>query len=145
MANIYPFQSKNGATGPLDNFSVSYTMNAMNRVTNNLGRIPPTADHDSIATFSFSNFDTFFSNGKKGMRHSIPASMSMKVLRYLTLSPSINYEEKWYAEQLTWGYNKDSILVKTDTTKGFNRISKLFFRSWTYYTILWNVPFQESQ
>jgi hypothetical protein len=127
MTNIYPFQSKTGKTSPLDNFSVAYTMNAMNRVTNNLGRLSPTAEKDSIADFSFSNFDTFFKNGKKGMRHSIPASMSLKLLRYLTLSPSMNYEEKWYAEQLTWGYNEDSLLVKTDTTRGFNRIANYSF------------------
>ena len=123
MTNIYPFQSKSGKTGPLDNFSISYTMNAQNRVTNNLGRLTPTAKTDSIAPFTGSNFSTFFANGRKGMRHTIPASFSFKALRYLTLSPSINYDERWYAEQLTWGYNEDSVLVKTDTTKGFNRIA----------------------
>jgi hypothetical protein len=127
MANIYPFQSKKGKTGPLDNFSIAYTMNAMNRVTNNLGRLTPTATKDSIADFSSSNFGTFFANGKKGMRHNIPASFSLKFLRFLTLSPSMNYEEKWYGEQLSWGYNKDSLLVRTDTVKGFHRIANYSF------------------
>jgi hypothetical protein len=123
MANIYPFQSKFGKTGPLDNFSLSYTMNAQNRVTNNLGRVSSTSSTDSIAPFTTSNFGTFFANGRKGMRHILPASFSFKALRYLTFSPSINYEEKWYGEQLTWGFNEDSVLVRTDTTKGFNRIA----------------------
>lgn len=127
MANIYPFLSKSGKTGPLDNFSISYTMNAQNRVTNNLGRLSPTATTDSIAPFTGSNFATFFANGRKGMRHVIPASFSFKALRYLTISPSVNYDEKWYGEQLTWGYNEDSVLVKTDTTKGFNRIANYSF------------------
>jgi hypothetical protein len=127
MANIYPFQSKTGKTGPLDNFSVAYTMNAMNRVTNNLGRLTPTATTDSIADFSFSNFPEFFANGRKGMRHNIPASFSLKLLRYLTMSPSMNYEEKWYGEQLVWGYNENSQLVKTDTVKGFQRIANYSF------------------
>ncbi len=127
MANIYPFQSKKGKTGPLDNFSLSYTMNAQNRVTNNLGRYTPTATADSVAPFTGSNFATFFANGRKGMRHTIPASFSFKALRYLTVSPSVNYEEKWYGEQLTWGYNEDNLLVKTDTTKGFNRIANYSF------------------
>ena len=127
MANIYPFQSKSGKTGPLDNFSVAYTMNAMNRVTNNLGRLTPSSPKDSVADFSLSNFGEFFENGKKGMRHTIPASFSLKLLRYLTMSPSMNYEEKWYGEQLTWGYNEDSVLVKTDTVKGFQRIANYSF------------------
>jgi hypothetical protein len=127
MTNIYPFQSKKGKTGPLDNFSIAYTMNAQNRVSNNLGRWTPTSKTDSIAPFTSSNFATFFANGKKGMRHSIPASFSFKALRYLTVSPSVNYEEKWYGEQLTWGYNEDTLLVKTDTTKGFNRLANYSF------------------
>ena len=61
------------------------------------------------------------------MRHVIPASFSFKTLRYLTVSPSVTYDEKWYGEQLTWGYNEDSLLVKTDTTKGFNRIANYSF------------------
>ncbi len=127
MANIYPFQSKSGKTGPLDNFSLAYTMNAQNRVTNNLGKIPPTSPTDSIAPFTGSNFATFFANGRKGMRHNIPASFSFKALRYLTISPSVNYDEKWYGEQLVWGYNEDSLLVKKDTLRGFNRIANYSF------------------
>ncbi len=127
MTNIYPFQRKNGQTGPLDNFSISYSMNAQNRVTNNLGRIPVTATRDSIAPFSFSNFGRFFSDGRKGMRHSIPASFSFKALRFLTISPSATYEEKWYGEQYRWGYDKDNHLVRLDTAKGFHRISNYSF------------------
>ena len=66
MANIYPFLSKKGKVGPLDNFSVSYTMNAQNRVTNNLGRLTPTATTDSIAPFTGSNFATFFAERTEG-------------------------------------------------------------------------------
>ena len=124
MTNIYPFQRKDGRTGPLDNLSVSYSMAAMNRITNNVGRIPPDAKQDSIAPFSFSNFSRFFADGRKGMRHQIPTSFSFKVLRFFTLSPSFNYEEKWYGEQLTWGYasREDSTVVKT-MEKGFHRVS----------------------
>ena len=127
MANIYPFQRKDGKTGPLDNFSLSYTMNAQNRVTNNLGRIPVTATADSIAPFTGSNFAKFFAEGRKGMRHSIPASFSFKALRFLTVSPSVNYDEKWYGEKLVWGYDGDDNLVKTDTVKGFQRIANYSF------------------
>jgi hypothetical protein len=124
MTNIYPFQRKSGKTGPLDNFSIAYTMNAMNRISNNLGRIPPKAPKDSIAAFTFQNLPLFFDNARKGIRHSVPTSFSFKALRYFTLSPSFSYEEKWYGEQLKWAYNSDStLLVKTDTAKEFHRIS----------------------
>jgi len=122
MTNIYPFQRKDGRTGPLDNLSVAYSMVAMNRVTNNLGRIPAGATKDSIAAFSMSNFSQFFADGRKGMRHQIPASFSFKVLRFFTISPSFNYEEKWYGEQLTWSYGEDSTVVN-EKSKGFNRVA----------------------
>lgn len=123
MTNIYPFQRKSGVQGPLDNFSVAYTMNAQNRITNNIGRVPIRAKKDSIAPFTGANLPLFFSNARKGMRHTIPTSFSFKALRHFTLSPSFNYEEKWYGEQLVWGYDDDSLIVKTDTLKGFKRIS----------------------
>ena len=124
MTNIYPFQSKSGKTGPLDNFSIAYTMNAMNRITNNIGRVPIRALQDSIAPFTGANLPLFFDNARKGMRHTIPTSFSFKALKHFTLSPSFSYEEKWYGEKLVWDYDTESnLFVKTDTLKGFHRIS----------------------
>ena len=136
MTNIYPFQRKSGKTGPLDNFSVAYTMNAMNRITNNIGRVPARAKTDSIAPFTMDNMSLFFKNARKGMRHSIPTSFSFKALRHFTISPSVSYEEKWYGEKLLWGYNSDSLLVKQDTLKGFNRISNYSFSAGLDHTDL---------
>lgn len=128
MTNLYPFQSKKGKTGPLDNFSIAYTMTATNRITNNLGRLTPNAERDSIAPFTFANLPTFIENGRKGMRHSVPMSFSMKALRFFTLSPSVSYEEKWYGERLDWALDDDGETpVKTDTTKEFNRIANYSF------------------
>ena len=124
MTNIYPFQRK-GRTGPMDNFSVSYTMNGTNRITNNLGRLPGTST-DSIAPFTMENLPTFFENSRKGVRHTIPASFSFKLLRFFTVSPSVNYEEKWYFEKLDWRYERDengNYIAKADTIQGFNRIA----------------------
>jgi lipopolysaccharide assembly outer membrane protein LptD (OstA) len=127
MTNIYPFQRKNGSSnGPLDNFSVSYSMAASNRVTNNLGKIG-NSDTDSIAPFNFNSFGRFFENGKKGIRHSIPASFSFKALRYFTVSPSVSYEEKWYFEKVDWKKDDEGNIVRGDTIKGFNRIANYSF------------------
>ncbi|SKC88975.1 hypothetical protein SAMN05660236_5736 [Ohtaekwangia koreensis] len=129
MTNIYPFQRKNGSSnGPLDNFSVSYSMAASNRVTNNLGKIG-NSDTDSIAPFNFNSFGRFFENGKKGIRHSIPASFSFKALRYFTVSPSVSYEEKWYFEKRGWYEDPTTKeILRSDTIrKEFNRISNYSF------------------
>ncbi len=129
MTNQYPFQRKGGKIGPLDNFSVGYSMAATNRITNNIGRVSPEATRDSIAPFTIDNLPYFLDHARKGIRHSIPISTSNKLLRYLTLSPSVNYDERWYFEKLDWSYedrNGKQILV-ADTTKGFNRIANYSF------------------
>ena len=118
MNNIYPFQRKDGQSTPLDNFSFGYKMDGANQITNKISQ-------DSIAPFSLDNFGTFFKNGRKGIRQNIPISYSTKLLKFFTLSPSFNYEEKWYFEKLDWNYktiNGKQTLV-ADTILGFNRIA----------------------
>lgn len=129
MQNQYPFQRKDGTPTALDNFSFGYSMTASNRITNNLGRIG-TSTTDSIAPFTMSNFATFYENGKKGIRHTMPVSYSFKAFRFFTISPSISYEEKWYFEKLNWTYdvvNNQPVLVASDTIKGFNRVANYSF------------------
>lgn len=125
MTNIYPFQRK-GRTSSLDNFTVGYSMAGTNRITNNLGRITPEATRDSIAPFTFDNLPLFFRNARNGIRHTIPLSYSFKALRFFTVSPSVNYEEKWYFEKLDWKYVQEdngNFIAKADTIRGFNRIA----------------------
>jgi hypothetical protein len=126
MTNIYPFQRK-GITGPLDNFSVGYSMAATNRITNNIGRVSPGATRDSIAPFNFQNLSYFFKNARNGMRHSVPVSFSFKALKFFTVSPSVSFEERWYLEKLKWNYNTESKVFTADTVNGFNRISNYSF------------------
>jgi hypothetical protein len=128
MNNQYPFQGKFGTNSPLENFSFSYAMTAANRITNNIGRVPPSAPRDSIAPFTADNFSVFLENGRKGVRHSIPISTSIKAMKYFTLSPNFSYEEKWYGEYFSWGYDETrKQIVRTDTTKEFNRIANYNF------------------
>lgn len=126
MTNLYPFQRKN-QTGPLDNLSIGYSMAATNRVNNNLGRMSPTARTDSIAPFTIENLPFFLDRAKRGMRHSIPISYSFKALRFFTVSPSMEYNERWYLEKLEYYYDVPTQTVITDTVEGFNRISNYSF------------------
>jgi len=126
MSNIYPFKSKTGASNTwLDKVSIRYSLAGTNDITNNLGRIGPEATEDSIAPFDFDNFATFLRNSRKGFRHQIPLSTSFKVLKHFTMSPSVNYEERWYFEKLEWGIDPENpnTAIVTDTLDGFNRVS----------------------
>lgn len=125
--NIYPF--KQVSTNEfLENMNVRYTMNGTNKITNNLGRIGSDPSMDSIAPFTFESLGQFLKNSKKGMRHSIPLSTSVKLLRFFTVSPGISYDELWYFEKLD--YELDSTgtrAILKDTIRGFNRISNYSF------------------
>jgi hypothetical protein len=126
MTNIYPFQRK-GKTSSLDNFSVGYAMAASNRITNVLPDIGKNGA-DSIAPFNLDNLPLFIENARKGIRHTMPVSYSFKVLKFFTMSPSVNYEEKWYFERLeNWRYDEDAKNFVSDTVQTFNRISNYSF------------------
>ena len=81
---FYPFRAKS-KTGNLkwyDNISVSYNMNARNSIRTS----------DTLSLAEILNGD--FSNG---MRHSIPISSNIKLLRYFTWNNTLTYDEKWYS------------------------------------------------
>jgi len=59
---------------------------------------------------------------KNGIKQSIPISTSFKALKYLTISPSVNYSERWYFQQIRKAYDAQSKqVVVTDTMYGFTR------------------------
>jgi hypothetical protein len=65
---------------------------------------------------------------KNGARHSIPLSLNLKLLKYFTLTPSVNYTERWYTRSITKKWSEDlNSIVAADTATGFNRV-------WDYST-----------
>jgi hypothetical protein len=122
--NIYPFKNAQKSMF-LQNLNVRYSMNGTNQLTNNLGRIRVDERgilQDSIAPFTFENLPLFLRNSKKGIRHNIPISTSFKALKFFTLSPSLNYDERWYFDKLDWSYNDSSRTFTSTKIQGFNRV-----------------------
>lgn len=123
--NFYPFRTKSRTVPLLDNFTTRYNMVATNRITNDLGRIggSPESPTDSIAPFTLENLKVFLKNSQGGMRHTLPVSTSFKVLRFFTLSPGLDIEERWYLKKLDWAVDSTGkkVMIK-DTIDGFNRI-----------------------
>lgn len=106
MSRIFPFDSKN-RVGPqkwYHKIGVSYTADALNRITTT----------DSLL-FESSSLDKF----QNGVRHTIPVSTSFNVLKYLTVSPFVNYNERWYFNSIAKQWNGTDVLV--DTISGFKR------------------------
>lgn len=104
---LYPFRSKTKKRNwlkAIDNVTVSYTMNARNSLN--------TIDSLLFDEFSWQNFDN-------GIRHTVPVSMPLKLLKVVTLNNTFTYNERWYFRSIEkhWS-NSDSALV-TDTINGF--------------------------
>ena len=72
---------------------------------------------------------------QSGINHSIPVSASFKLFKYITVSPSFNYQERWYTTKLKKEWDDDYIqYTKTDTIIGGVRIDTLseFNRVYNY-------------
>lgn len=128
MTNLYPFQRPGGTPGPLDNFTIGYSMTASNNVTNNIGR-PVLSANDSIAPFNFDNLPLFLRNARNGIQHSPQIGYSTKFLKYFTLSPSISYQERWYFEKLNWTADtvNNQLVFNSTTAREFNRVANYSF------------------
>ncbi len=124
--NIYPFKDKRLGTA-LDNLNIRYSMSGTNQITNNLGRIG-NATKDSIADFNLKNLPTFFKNANSGVKHNIPITTTVKVMKFFAVSPNISIDETWYFKKLNWGVDPTGKkAVIKDTSSVFNRITNYSF------------------
>lgn len=57
------------------------------------------------------------------MQHSIPLSATFQLFKYINISPSFNYKERWYTSKIERAYDpQKQTFVARDTTYGFYRI-----------------------
>ena len=87
-----------------ENINIKYSTTAENRITTK----------DTLL------FTPEWEEGfRYGAKHNIPVSMSLKVLKYFTLSPSANYNERWYPYSIRKNWVNDSLFTATDTIVGY--------------------------
>ena len=83
---IYPFAPKDGAKkGMLKNINLQYSLLGENRFKTT----------DSLFFKS-----EMFKEAMTGMKHSIPLSTNFKIMKYFSVSSSVNYEEVWYLKTI---------------------------------------------
>lgn len=79
----FPFKRKNGGGKErfYEKIGYSYSAQLVNRIN----------------TFDSLVFKPGFERGfQNGVRHTLPISMNLKAAKYVTISPSLNYNEYWY-------------------------------------------------
>ncbi len=132
MNRIYPFKRKVKAGGDkwYEKIGMSYQSDFQNTI------------QAKDTTLFDEGFDQRF---RYGLRHSIPLSTSVKVLKFLTLTPSVTYSEKWYMQTIRKRYDADSGMVVTDTLSGF-RAAREFGTSASLHTRIYGMfPFKKGK
>jgi len=109
MSRIYPFKRKNivGNERWYEKISMSYTGTLANSII--------TKENKLLSS-------SFTKDWKNGVNNSIPISATFNLLKYINISPSFNYNERWYFQSINRSWDKTTQKVKTDTVSGFNRV-----------------------
>jgi hypothetical protein len=110
MRDIYPFKRKDaiGASLWYENIRISYTGLFKNSLTSK--------------EYEFFK-KNIIKDWKNGMQHTIPVTASYNIMKVITVSPAVNYTERWYTSQTIQGYDyMNRRVVPVDTTYGFYRV-----------------------
>lgn len=110
MSRIYPFKRKKavGSARWYEKISMSYSGYLRN----------------SINTREDKLFKSnLIKDWRNAMQHQIPVSATFSLFKYLNISPSFNYTERWYTSKVDKGYDmQQKNVVARDTTYGFYRV-----------------------
>ena len=105
MDRIYPFAPKSGSKkNPIHNLGLSYSFDAQNRIS---------------TTEDLFLKKEMFDDARSGAKHTASVSTNLKVLKYITLSPSANYKEVWYLKTFDQQYDETTNAIVRDTINGF--------------------------
>ena len=109
MSRIYPFKSKtrSGKEKWYEKIGLSYSMDMQNTINTKENKLMSSS---------------LIKNWQNGIKHTVPISTSFKALKYVTISPSFNYGERWYTQQIRKKYNTTTKQIEiSDTIYGFTR------------------------
>ena len=109
MSRIYPLKRKNavGKERWYEKISMSYSGTLANSID---------TKEKLLLTSSLSR------DWRNGMRHTIPVSTTFNLLKYINVSPTINYNERWYLQSIDKEWDNANQKVVSDTTNGFHRV-----------------------
>lgn len=121
---FYPLRKPGGKKRFYEDLSITYSVNAKNQIS----------AADSIL-YSGNDLGKLMQNGAI---HKVPINLPLKVLKYFTLSNSINITDRMYSQSVTQFYQTDTAFVendtilpglKTDTIAGFRNTLDFSFSS----------------
>ena len=105
MNRIYPFAGKGGVQKtPIQKMGFSYTLQGQYLIN--------TTEEEFLTS-------KMFETARSGAQHKTGTNTNIKVFRYFTLAPSVNFEETWQFDYINKEYDIEKNVVVTDTIRGF--------------------------
>lgn len=109
LTKLYPFRRKNPTTRErwYEKISLTYTGTMENRVNTTESRF----------------FKTSLSKDwQNGFQHQVKTDANFTLFKYITVTPSFNYNERWYLNRVERSWNRLRQAEDLDTIQGFNRV-----------------------
>jgi lipopolysaccharide assembly outer membrane protein LptD (OstA) len=108
-SRFFPFKRKNpsGKERWYEKISMSYSGNFANSID---------TKESKLLTSSFTK------DWRNSMRHSIPIAANFNLFKFINITPSINYNEKWLFQSVNRSWDKVAQKEIKDTTGGFYRV-----------------------
>ena len=109
VSRIYPFKKKKarGEEKWYEKISFTYTGSLSNSIT---------AKENEIFQ------KNIFKDWSNGVKHTIPVSATFTAFKYINITPSFNYTERWYSYKIDRSWDETLGREVRDTTYGFNRV-----------------------
>ena len=109
VSRVYPFKRRKarGEEKWYEKISFTYTGSLSNSIT---------AKENEIFQ------QNFFKDWRNGIKHSIPISATFTAFKYINITPSFNYTERWYSYKVNRAWDEERMREVCDTTYGFNRV-----------------------
>ena len=109
VSRIYPFKKKKarGEEKWYEKISLTYTGSLSNSITAKEGEI-------------FQK--NLLTDWRNGVKHTIPVSATFTAFKYINITPSFNYTERWYSYKIDRMWDEERMRERQDTTYGFNRV-----------------------
>jgi lipopolysaccharide assembly outer membrane protein LptD (OstA) len=104
MSRVFPFKSANriGKEKWYEKVYLTYNFDFSNSITSKQDKV----------------FDSF-NDWDNGIRHQLNLGASYNLLKYLTVSPSVNYSERWYFKRIERHWDREENKEAYDTLNAF--------------------------
>lgn len=112
MARIYPFKKSEriGKEKWYEKTYFNYNINFSNSIT---------TKQNKLMGSSLAN------DWQNGVKHQMNFGSSYTIMKYLIVSPSINYNEKWYFRKVIQRWNTDKGAIEDSSVNNFYRINNI--------------------